>query len=69
MPTATVLVTGVSGFIAKHCAVDLLNHGYRVRGTVRSLAKSGDRPRSGLVVKPDRGSFGCQQGIKIRLTR
>lgn len=41
MPTATVLVTGVSGFIAKHCAVDLLNHGYRVRGTVRSLAKSG----------------------------
>ena len=37
----TVLVTGISGFIAKHCAVEMLNHGYRVRGTVRSLAKAG----------------------------
>lgn len=36
----TVLVTGISGFIAKHCAADLLDHGYRVRGTVRSLAKA-----------------------------
>ena len=37
-----VLVTGISGFIAKHCAVELLKHGYRVRGTVRSLPKSAD---------------------------
>lgn len=35
MPTAPVLITGISGFIAKHCAVELLNAGYRVRGTVR----------------------------------
>jgi dihydroflavonol-4-reductase len=40
MSDTTVLVTGVSGFIAKHCAVELLRAGYRVRGTVRSLARS-----------------------------
>ena len=37
-----VLVTGVSGFIARHCAVELLNAGYGVRGTVRSLQKSAE---------------------------
>ena len=40
MTNTTVLVTGVSGFIAKHCAVELLNAGYRVRGTIRSLGRS-----------------------------
>ena len=33
-----VLVTGASGYIAGHCIRDLMEHGYRVRGTVRSLA-------------------------------
>ena len=32
----TVLVTGISGFIAKHVAFKLLQNGYFVRGTVRS---------------------------------
>ena len=32
-----VLVTGVSGFLGAHCAKQLLDAGYRVRGTVRSL--------------------------------
>ncbi|MDH4282873.1 MAG: aldehyde reductase [Myxococcales bacterium] len=40
MNSKTVLITGVSGFIAKHCAVELLNAGYRVRGTIRSLGRS-----------------------------
>jgi len=40
MNNALVLVTGVSGFIAKHCAVELLNAGYRVRGTIRSLGRA-----------------------------
>jgi dihydroflavonol-4-reductase len=35
-----VLVTGASGYIAGHCIRELLEHGYRVRGTVRSLADS-----------------------------
>ncbi|WP_088343323.1 MULTISPECIES: aldehyde reductase [Rhodomicrobium] len=34
-----VLVTGASGFIAKHIVSRLLEAGYRVRGTVRSAAK------------------------------
>jgi len=35
-----VLVTGVSGFIAKHVAQQLLQKGYDVRGTIRTLQKA-----------------------------
>lgn len=31
----TVLVTGASGFLGTHCVLQLLEHGYRVRGTLR----------------------------------
>ena len=34
-----VLVTGGSGFIAQHCVLKLFEAGYRVRATVRSLAR------------------------------
>ena len=37
---ALVLLTGVSGFIASHTADQLLDAGYKVRGTVRSLDKA-----------------------------
>lgn len=37
-----VLVTGGSGFIGAHCIVRLLDEGYRVRTTVRSLAREKD---------------------------
>ena len=47
MTTDRVLITGISGFIAKHCAVEMLNTGYRVRGTVRS-AGAGDKVRATL---------------------
>lgn len=33
-----VLVTGVNGFIASHVALQLLDRGYKVRGTVRDLS-------------------------------
>jgi dihydroflavonol-4-reductase len=33
----TILLTGISGFIAKHIALKLLNTGYAVRGTVRRM--------------------------------
>ena len=42
-----VLLTGCSGFIAKHVALKLLNAGYDVRGTVRRLDR-GDEVRAAL---------------------
>ena len=38
----TVLLTGVSGFVAKHVALKLLNAGYNVRGTVRRLDRAAE---------------------------
>jgi len=38
----TVLVTGGSGFIGAHCIIQLLEAGYRVRTTVRSLKREDD---------------------------
>ena len=35
-----VLVTGVSGFVGQHCAVELLKNGYAVKGSVRSLSRT-----------------------------
>jgi nucleoside-diphosphate-sugar epimerase len=37
-----VLVTGGSGFVGVHCVLQLLNAGYRVRATVRTLAREGE---------------------------
>jgi nucleoside-diphosphate-sugar epimerase len=37
-----VLVTGGSGFVAAHCILQLLNAGFRVRTTVRSLKRTDD---------------------------
>ena len=34
--TDKVLLTGISGWIAKHTAIELLNKGYEVLGTVRN---------------------------------
>lgn len=42
----TVLVTGISGFLARHVALQLLQKGDRVRGTVRSLARRGEIEQS-----------------------
>jgi nucleoside-diphosphate-sugar epimerase len=36
----TVLVTGASGFIGLHCVLQLLEGGYRVRGTVRNAGRA-----------------------------
>lgn len=60
MTDELVLVTGGSGFIASHCIVQLLNAGYRVRTTVRSLAReAGVRAmlREGGAEPGDRLSF------------
>ena len=43
-----VLLTGVSGFIAKHIALKLLNAGYAVRGTLRRMDRA-DEVRAALA--------------------
>jgi len=40
--TDTVLVTGGTGFIAQHCILALLDAGYRVKTTVRSLSREAE---------------------------
>ena len=37
-----VLVTGVSGFLGHHCAVELLKNGYYVKGSVRDINKKSE---------------------------
>lgn len=50
-----VLVTGASGFIASRIIEQLLAHGHRVRGTVRSLKKEKElAPLRGLPGAPER---------------
>ncbi|KAL2210959.1 NAD(P)-binding protein [Sarocladium strictum] len=39
-PPTTVAVTGANGFLAQHCIASLLDHGYRVIGTVRDARKA-----------------------------
>ncbi len=47
-----ILLTGASGFIAGHCIIDMLNHGYSVRGTVRDVSR-GDRLKAFLANHTD----------------
>ena len=42
MNNELVLVTGGTGFIAQHCMIALLDAGYRVRTTVRSLSREAE---------------------------
>ena len=37
-----VLVTGVSGFLGHHCAVELLKRGYFVKGSLRDLSRKNE---------------------------
>lgn len=46
--TDTVLLTGISGFLGGHVALQLLNAGYAVRGSIRSLDKA-DKVRQTLA--------------------
>lgn len=35
-----ILVTGITGFVGSHCALDLLKHGYQVRGSIRDESRA-----------------------------
>ena len=55
-----VLVTGGTGFIAQHCIIALINAGYRVRTTVRSLSREAEvraNLKAGGVEPGERLSF------------
>ena len=43
-----VLLTGITGYIGQHCAVELLRQGYEVVGSVRSKSKA-DSTRSAIL--------------------
>lgn len=45
-----ILVTGATGFVGKWTVIRLLQAGYRVRGTLRSLAKA-DEVRAGVATQ------------------
>ena len=40
--TKPVLVTGASGFVALHTIIQLLEQGYKVRGTLRTMSREND---------------------------
>ena len=46
----TILVTGASGYIAKHIVLQLLEAGYRVRGSVRNLDR-GEEVRNAVAAR------------------
>jgi dihydroflavonol-4-reductase len=56
----TILLTGISGFIAKRIAFDLLLAGYAVVGTVRSPAREAE-------VRASLAANGLDEGILARL--
>jgi dihydroflavonol-4-reductase len=37
-----VLITGASGFLATHCIIQLLEQGYKVRGTLRTMSRENE---------------------------
>ncbi|NMN04723.1 MULTISPECIES: aldehyde reductase [unclassified Novosphingobium] len=60
MTEKQVLVTGGTGFIAQHCIIALLGAGFRVKTTLRSLARRDEvlaNLRTGGVEPGDRLSF------------
>ena len=63
----TVLVTGGTGFVGSHCIVQLLNQGYQVKTTLRSL----DRKNEALEMQTLGGitSFENLEFIQADLTR
>ena len=41
-----VLLTGISGFVGQHCAVELLKNGYKVKGSIRDINKAYELKKS-----------------------
>lgn len=56
-----VLVTGISGYVGLHCAVELLKNGYSVKGSIRNMAKE-EKVRNDIskVIDPKNNLEFCQ---------
>ena len=53
-----VLVTGITGYIGQHCAVELLKQGYEVVGSIRSKSKADSTQNAIAKITPaDKLSF------------
>jgi dihydroflavonol-4-reductase len=65
--TQTVLLTGISGFIAKHVALKLLEAGYSVRGSLRNMARAGE-VRAALAPHLDGPALDRLQFVTLDLT-
>ncbi len=67
--THTVLLTGATGFIAKRIALDLLNAGHAVRGSVRSPARA-DEVRAAVAPHlTDPGALDRLSFVTLDLTK
>jgi dihydroflavonol-4-reductase len=64
--TKTVLLTGISGFIAKHVALKLLQAGYIVRGSLRNMARA-DEVRASLAPHLDAAALDRVQFVTLDL--
>lgn len=56
-PRSWVLVTGVNGYVASHIAKQLLQRGFRVRGTVRDLDRTAWLVKDAFKRYADNGDF------------
>jgi len=56
-----VLVTGISGYVGLHCAVELLRNGYSVKGSIRNMSKEAKvRKDISKVIEPKDNLEFCQ---------
>jgi dihydroflavonol-4-reductase len=64
----TVVLTGISGFIAKHIALKLLASGHSVRGSLRDVSRAGE-VRAALGPHLDNSGLGRLSFVQLDLTR
>jgi dihydroflavonol-4-reductase len=64
----TIVLTGISGFIAKHVALKLLAAGHSVRGSLRNLGRA-DEVRAALAPHLDASAMGRLSFTALDLTR
>jgi len=68
MHSDLVLVTGASGYIAGHCILRLLDEGFEVRGTLRSLQRAGEVRRWLTKARGGKDPQGALSFVEAELT-